>query len=297
MDEMTQVRGPRTRDFSERLSINQLMLDGSSFEEDLATCRRVGATGIGIVEQKLGTGRDEELAELVAEAGLQATLCTSATPSILPVRLFGGPTDPQARTDALVASIKRFEPFGPSQFITLTGIDDARDADEQRRILIEGYKRASAAAAEVGALIGIEPIRSDLASEASVLSSLAETADLIASINTPNVGIVFDVFHHWDSETLLEDIATYASLFTIVQLGDVPHDRGSGMHRVIPGEGIIAFEQIFGALETAGYAGWYDLEMLSDPASPGAGQDLPHDEIARRAKRGLESAWHAGLLR
>lgn len=291
MNDMTQVRGPRIRDFAGRLSINQLMLDGSTFEEDLTTCRRVGARGMGIVEEKLGVGRDDELAELVAEADLQATLCTSATPSILPVPLFGGPTDPQARIDGLVASIKRFEPFRPSQFITLTGVDDARDADEQRRVVIEGYKRASAAASEVGALIGIEPIRSDLASGASMVSSLTETADLIVSIDTPNVGIVFDVFHHWDSETLLEDIATYASLFTIVQLGDAPHGGGSGMHRVIPGDGVIPFEQIFGALEAAGYSGWYDVEMLSDPASAGAGRDLPHDEILRRAKRGLDSAW------
>lgn len=290
MSEMTQVRGPRIRDLAGRLSINQLMLDGSTFEEDLETCRRVGATGIGIVEEKLGAGRDDELADLVSEAGLQATLCTSATPSILPVPLFGGPTDPQARIDGLVASIKRFELFRPSQFITLTGIDDARDADERRRILVEGYKRAGEAASDVGALVGIEPIRSDLASGASVVSSLAETAELVAAIAMPNVGIVFDVFHHWDSETVLEDIATYASLFTIVQLGDAPRGGGSGMDRVIPGEGVIPFEQIFGALEAAGYAGWYDVEMLSDPSSAGAGR-LSHDETLERTKRGLDSAW------
>lgn len=291
MNDLTQARGPQTRDFASRLSVNQLMLDGSAFEEDLTTCQRVGAKGIGIVEEKLGVGRDDELAELVAEAGLQATLCTSTTPSILPVPLFGGPTDPQARIDGLVASIKRFAPFRPSQFITLTGVDDARDAAEQRRILVEGYKRASAAASDIGALIGIEPIRSDLASGASLVSSLAETADLIAAINTPNVGIVFDVFHHWDSETLLPDIATYASLFAIVQLGDAPHGARSGMNRVIPGDGVIPFGQIFSALEAAGYSGWYDIEMLSDPVVEDAGRDLPHEEVLRRAQRGLTSAW------
>ena len=203
MQEPARGRGPHEQTLTGRLSINQLTLDQSTFEEDLESCRRIGASGIGIVENKLGDGRDQELAELIEGAGLQATLCTAGTPTLLPVALFGGPTDPQVRIEQLIASIARFAPFRPAQFITLTGVDDSLSDADQRRTVVDGYRRVSAAAADVGALVGIEPIRRSAAADASLVVTVAETADLVAEIDAPNVGIIYDVFHHWDSPTLL----------------------------------------------------------------------------------------------
>ena len=296
MQEPARGRGPHEQTLTGRLSINQLTLDQSTFEEDLESCRRIGASGIGIVENKLGDGRDQELAELIEGAGLQATLCTAGTPTLLPVALFGGPTDPQVRIEQLIASIARFAPFRPAQFITLTGVDDSLSDADQRRTVVDGYRRVSAAAADVGALVGIEPIRRSAAADASLVVTVAETADLVAEIDAPNVGIIYDVFHHWDSPTLLEDIAAHASQFSIVQLGDLAGPADVGFSRAIPGEGRIPLSRIFAALEAAGYTGWFDVELLSEgsPDSPTAGLD--NDEILARTMRGLEAAWESRAL-
>jgi len=274
-----------------RLSINQLMLPGSTFEEDLDRCLRVGASGMGISEAKLGHGRDSSLVERLITSGLRASLCTVETPSVLPVEAFGGPSDSRERVDLMIASINRFAPFRPSHFLTLTGADASLDPAEQRDIAVKGYREVAAAAASVGAQVGIEPIRSEHASGFSLISSLSEAAQFVAEIDAPNVGIVFDVFHHWDSPSLLEDIATFADRFSIVQLGDAPLDPTPGINRAIPGEGRIPLDAIFVALEHAGYRGWYDLELLSDPDEEASFDRLDIDEVLDRSKQGLELAW------
>jgi sugar phosphate isomerase/epimerase len=289
-------REPESRALSRRLSVNQFMWPDSSFGDDLETCLRAGIPGLGIWEDKLGSGRDGELVELFGRSGLQATVCAPAAPSILPTAYFAGPSDPEERIEQLIASIERFAPFGPSQFVTITGADGSRGEAEQRRILVYGYRRAAAAAAEVGAVIGIEPIRN--AAGASLVATVAQAADLIAEIDAEGVGIVYDIWHHWDSPSLLEDIESYASLFTVVQLGDWPDRPNPGIDRAIPGEGVIPLDEVFAALESAGYSGWYDLELLSDAdrAADDSIAKLGHDEALERCKRGLAAAWSkAGL--
>ena len=148
------------------------------------------------------------------------------------------------------------------------------------------------AAAEVGALIGIEPIRARFAPASSIISSVDEAANLINEIGAPNVGIIFDVWHHFDSPTLLADIKSYSALFSIVQLGDAPRGVDTGINRSIPGEGVIRFDVILNALENAGYSGWLDIELLSDTLAAGSIPDhLSSREILSRAKSGIEQAW------
>lgn len=290
----TGSREPKSRALSSRLSVNMFMWPDSSFADDLEVCRRASIPGIGIWEEKLGSGRDAELVALFEQSGLQATVCATAAPSILPSSFFPGPSDPAERVEQLIASIRRFQPFAPSQFITITGADSSLDRAGQRKALVEGYRRAGAAAAEIGAVIGIEPIRIP---EHSVVATVAEAADLVTEIDTENVGIIWDVWHHWDSASVLADIESYAELFTAVQLGDWPDGPTTGaLTRAIPGEGVIPLDRMFSALEAAGYTGWYDVEVLLDPLAEDSIHEIGHDEMLGRCLRGLDAAWaKAGL--
>jgi sugar phosphate isomerase/epimerase len=284
----TAGRGPKSRALPDRLSVNQFMWPDSTFADDVEVCQRAGIPGIGIWEEKLGSGQDAELLALFQQSGLQATVCAPAAPSILRSSYFGGPADPAERIDQLVASIKRFKPFAPAQFVTITGADSSLSTAEQRKVVVEGYRRAGAAAAEIGAVIGIEPIRIP---DESLVATVAESADLVAEIDTDNVGIIWDVWHHWDSSTMLSDIESYAGLFTVVQLGDWPDGPNAGTDRAIPGEGVIPLDRMFSAVEAAGYTGWYDLEVLADPLAGDSIHKIGHDEMLGRCLHGLDAAW------
>jgi sugar phosphate isomerase/epimerase len=68
--------------------------------------------------------------------------------------------------------------------------------------------------------------------------------------------------------------------------------------RVLPGDGVAGVPAILAALDTAGWAGPYDLEVFSDngvfgDAYPDSLWDLPCAELARRGREAFLSCWQA----
>ncbi len=98
-----------------RFSISQISTLAASFDDDLAAYRAAGLDGIGIWELKLPENGDDTAAlEAFVRSGLESASAVPVVPSILPLPLLGGPTDPQERIDAFCASIHRLAAFGAS---------------------------------------------------------------------------------------------------------------------------------------------------------------------------------------
>ncbi len=96
-----------------------------------------GADGIGVWELKLED--DNAALELLEESGLGRASAVPAIPSILPLPLMDGPEDPQARIDAICASVHRLAAFRPSGVVCLTGPGEDRDT------VVEGLRALDAA--------------------------------------------------------------------------------------------------------------------------------------------------------
>jgi sugar phosphate isomerase/epimerase len=70
--------------------------------------------------------------------------------------------------------------------------------------------------------------------------------------------------------------------------------------RVLPGEGVAPLPEILGALERAGWDGYYDLEVFSDNGTfgnawPDSLWEVPADELARRGREAFEQTWDARI--
>jgi hypothetical protein len=85
-----------------QLSISQITTVRAPFAEDVRAYASAGAEGIGIWEMKLGDD-DARDRDLLRGAGLSATHCVPAIPSILPLPLMEGPLDAGERVDAICA--------------------------------------------------------------------------------------------------------------------------------------------------------------------------------------------------
>jgi hypothetical protein len=120
------------------VSISQITTVAQSFADDLDAYRAAGADGIGIWEMKLA---DDSL-EQFRRSGLAAATAVPAVPSILPLPLMEGPTDPEARVEAICAGIQRLAPFEPPCVLFLTGPGDDRKAINEglRAIAAEGKR-------------------------------------------------------------------------------------------------------------------------------------------------------------
>lgn len=251
------------------LSVGQYTTPGLSFADDLRVYRAGGARGIGI-DTDLKLGRSEvapadELARL-RESGLKATFLFPPVPSVLPLTEMpsGDERDPDKRVDAMCRAMAGLAPFEPVSFVCVTGPNGDYGLDRAREIAVAGLRKVAQAAGDVGAKLAIEPMHSSIAAEYSWINTIPDAVAMLDEIGEPNTGIMFDVWHLWDTPGVLAEIANHAERFVGVHVDDWRDPTRSWCDRALPGDGIADVAGILGALEAAGYSGWYELEIFSD---------------------------------
>jgi sugar phosphate isomerase/epimerase len=257
------------------------------------TYAAAGADAIGVWELKLPEGGDAEALEQLAASGLGSAAAIPAIPSILPLPLMEGPDEPAARVEAICASIHRLAPFEPSGIVCLTG-----PGENQRDTVVEGLRTICDEAERAGVGVGLEPINRIGGENWTIISSLPETVELLEDVDRPALGIQFDTWNLWNTPTLLDDIEAFSDRFVGVQVADWREPTRSWCDRVLPGDGIADLPAILGALERAGWDGYYDVEIFSDngafgDAWPDSLWDVPADELADRARQAFERVWEA----
>ncbi len=265
-----------------------------SFAEDLEICRKAGAEGIGFHEEKLRD--DKKDLELFRTSGLKATSCAPEVFSILPLPRWPGPEDPSTRIERICAGIRRIAPFEPNSCTVVTGPQGRYSADEAREILVAGYREIARAAADVGVIVALEPFHRLWKDDFTVVGTLPEMVELLGEIDTPNIEMLFDVWHLWDTSDVLAQIRQYASRFVGCHVNDWRDPTRGWCDRVLPGDGIADLPGIFGALDEGGFEGWLDLEIISDDGT--FGEDYPdslwkEDPVAlvRRGLQQTKKAW------
>lgn len=282
----------------ERYSICELSVPDTSFEEDLAIFAEAGVKGVGVAEEKLREGDEDAQVDAFKASGLTATLCMPTNTAVLPIQpalIFAGPEDPEVRLSLMCDSIRRLAPFDPECVVVVTGSDVGYSADEARRIAVEGLRAAADLAADFGLRLAIEPCRRDTGFDASFVGGLPETIALMDEIDRSNVGVCYDVYHHWDEENLIENAERFARRIFGVHVNDWREPPRGFADRLVPGDGIIDLPGIFGALERGGFDGWYDFEVFSDDGRwgtdlPDSLWKLPAEELVERGLTGMRDA-------
>jgi sugar phosphate isomerase/epimerase len=277
-----------------RFSISQITTLASTFAEDLRAYVAAGSDGIGVWEIKLPAGGDTEALEQLDASGLGSAAAIPAVPSILPLPLLEGPGDPAARIDAICTSVHRLAPFRPSSIVCLTG------PGEDEETVVEGLRTIAGEAALLGLRIGLEPINRVGGEDWTMITSLPEAVELLDEADRAALGLQFDTWHLWNTTTLLEDIDRYADRFVGVHIADWREPTRGWADRVLPGDGAAALPAIFGALERAGWDGYYDLEIFSDNGTfgntwPDSLWSIEAEELARRGRDAFERVWEARI--
>jgi sugar phosphate isomerase/epimerase len=253
-----------------------------SFADDLDAYGDAGADGIGIWEMKL----EDDSLQRFRQSGLEAATAVPAVPSILPLPLMEGPADPGARVEAICASISRLAPFKPPCVLFLTGPGDDREA------ILEGLRAIGAEGARSGIRVALEPIQREFAELWTLVSSIPETVELLEAAGRPELPIMFDTWNLWNTPTLFEDIARQVDRFAGVHIADWRDPPRSPNDRVFPGDGVAGLPAILGALDAAGYDGWYDVEIFSDFELPDSLWQLDPSDSAKRARESFDRVWH-----
>jgi sugar phosphate isomerase/epimerase len=207
-----------------------------------------------------------------------------------------GPNDSQARIEAICASVHRLVAFRPSGIVCLTGPGKDRDT------VVEGLRVIADEAQRAGVRIGLEPINRIGGEDWTMISSLGEAVELLDDADHPALGIQFDTWHLWNTPNVVEEIAEHVNRIVGVHVADWREPTRSWADRVLPGDGNADLPALLGALEAAGWEGYYDVEIFSDNGSfgnawPDSLWDAPADELALAAKDAFTRVWEARIRR
>ena len=216
--------------------------------------------------------------DLIRTHGLTVSNCVPTLPSFLPLAIPGmeGPPDTEARIEAICASIRRLAAYEPECVVCLSGPLGGRSGAEGRVIVVDGLRRAAAAATEAGVRLGFEPIHPAQRDTAGFVTSLGAALTLLDEADAADVGIMGDTFNLGHVAT--DEIVAVAGRLTGLHVADELPEPVPGV-RALPERGGRSAELI-AALRAAGWDGTLDVEIFSTPDAFWA---LPVEEAARRA--------------
>lgn len=263
-----------------KLSLSEISTVGASFRDDLSAYRAAGFDGIGIWEMKLGD--DDVDVEALRASGLRATNCVPLVPSILPNTVIEGPVEVEERIVSICASMARFARYEPESVLCLTGPAGELGDVEARRVVVDGLRRIAAAADEAGVRLGLEPIHASQRDDLTFVTSISETLALLEEADLPQVGVMVDLWHVWDTPTIEDDLRANAPRITGLHVADWFGDAARP-GRALPGEGVSRTRELLAILAEAGFEGSLDVEIFADPDDPESFWALPVEEAARRA--------------
>ncbi|MCZ2155431.1 MAG: TIM barrel protein, partial [Bryobacterales bacterium] len=135
---------------------------------------------------------------------------------------------------------------------------------EQTHNAIEVLKRASDIASGTNLVLVLEPLNWKVDHAGYFVSYIEHAAEIIGSVDRPNVKILFDLYHQQITEgNLINHIRHYYEFIGYFQVGDVPG-------RKEPYTGEINFQNVFKAIYDLGFKGLIGMEHgLSVQGMPG----------------------------
>ena len=261
------------------LSLSEISTVGASFEEDVRAYAAAGFDGIGIWEMKLGD--DEAALDTLHASGLRVTNCVPQVPSILPNAVIEGPDDVEERVASMRASLHRLAAFEPDCVLCLTGPTGGRDEEEARGLVVDGLRWLAAAAEDAGVRLGLEPIHASQRDQLTLITTIPETLELLDEADLPDVGIMVDLWHLWNSPEIERHLSDNVSRITGVHVADWYADGRD--ERALPGDGVARIGELLRVLRDAGWAGAWDVEIFGIADDPASFWALDADEAARRA--------------
>jgi sugar phosphate isomerase/epimerase len=266
-------------------SISQVSTLSASFADDVRAYAEAGVDAIGVWELKLGEGSLEEF----QASGLGSATAVPLVPSVHPLPLLPGPDTVRKRVDALRRSLEVLAAYAPAAILCFTGPGD-------RETAVRGVREVAREAERLGLRLAVEPFQLEGIESWSALNTLGDAAAFVDEVGSDAVGIQFDVWHLWNTPDLLDEIPRHAHLIAGVHVSDWREPTRGWADRVLPGDGAADVPAILGALDDAGWTGFYDLEIFSDngafgSAYPDSLWDLDAAELARRGRDAFVKTW------
>ncbi len=242
-----------------KLSVNQITTYRWLFEDDVAGYRHANLDGIGLWRPKLEDFGEERAAELLADSGL----------SVSSVSWVGGFTGRHgyAYDDAIQEAketIRTAARLNAESVIVMSGSRAGHTANHARRLLVQALNELADFASEYSVRLAVQPMMKLYERDWTFLATLDETLAVLDECEHGNVGMVFDAYHLWQEDQLLERIPEIAPRVALLQLSDWHREPRSQYDQALIGDGQIPLDEILQAFVDAGYRRHCEISIWSE---------------------------------
>ncbi|MFB6141478.1 MAG: TIM barrel protein [Halosimplex sp.] len=168
------------------------------------------------------------------------------------------PYDRETVVGDVEESLDAAEEVGADCLILTVGPDQGGFAhDTQRRALERVLADVAPAAEDAGVTVVIEPLNTTVDHPGYFLESSREAFDIVRSVGSDRVKVLFDVYHQQITEgDVIRNLTENVDQVGHVHVADNPG-------RFEPGSGEIAYANVFDALDDAGYEGYVGMEFFA----------------------------------
>ena len=242
-----------------KLSVNETTTFRWSLEEDVAAYSAKAIPAIGVWRQKLSDFGPDRAAQLLTEHGLEASHLFWA----------GGFTGSDGRTyresvqDACEA-VRVAAELKAGCLVVCSGARAGHTFNHANRLLKDALAEVVPCAEQHRIVLALEPMHPGCATDCTFLTSLDDALRLLDVVDSPWVKLVLDTYHLGHDPALPARIPEVVSQIALVQLGDARRPPEGEQNRCRLGEGTLPLGELVAALKTAGYDGYYDVELLGE---------------------------------
>ena len=271
-----------------RLSINQATIKYADLATALRVTAEAGVQAIGLWREPVHDVGLATAAKLLTDSGLRFTTHCRGGFFTLPE----GPKRRAAIDDNRVAieeaaTLAAAGAEGSTAILVLVagGLPEgSRDLIGARERVRDAIGELVTDAAAAGVTLAIEPLHPMYASDRAVVSTLGQALDIAADFDPAVVGTTVDTFHIWWDPDVLNQIARAGREGRIAtyQVCDwkTPLPADVLLSRHYPGDGVIDFASLTGAVLDAGYRGDIEVEIFNEQIWA----DTPENVVRRTAE-------------
>jgi sugar phosphate isomerase/epimerase len=260
------------------LSMNETTTFRWSFEEDVAGYAAAGIPAMGVWRQKLSDCGQARAVELLGRSELKVSHLFWA----------GGFTGSDGRSyresvEDAAEALRTAAQLGAGSLVVYSGARAGHTYNHARRLIQSALSELVPTAAELGVALAVEPMHPGCADNCTFLTSLDDVLAVLRAVGSPQAKMVFDTYHLGQDPQIVVRIPEIVSQVAIVQLGDAKRPPEGEQNRCRLGEGIIPLREIVAALKSAGYNGYYDVELLGEEI-----EDFDYPSLLEHAKQAFE---------
>ncbi len=241
-----------------KLAISELTTFRWSFDEDVNAYRSAGIDAIGVWRQKLSDFGEEKGSELLHETGLTVSSLSWA----------GGFTGSDGRSykdslDDARDAIRLAASLRAGCLIVHSGSRAGHTHNHARRLLKNALSELLPMAADHGVTLALEPMHRGCGGDWTFLTDIQEAVTFIETLKSSWLKLVFDTYHMADDHVLerLPDLTPHIAL---VHLGDSKQKPQGEPNRCPLGDGLIPLWEFISALESSGFHGHYEVELMGE---------------------------------